>query len=193
MVLVVLALCGYLAFDKFFLNRQSDLDKKSKEEQSQAILSNEEYKDFPEVAELKKQVEGISEGTSQENGQGKSLDNEGIIPPTQAEIEADLKQKLIGLHNEYNSKLAGLANAAKQEFNQLESGQKRGSKKALVEKYFGMAESLEAQCDARVYAAINYTENELQKYGYQSDFPAQAREVYLKTKKERRQHFLSKL
>ncbi|SHK76002.1 hypothetical protein [Desulforamulus aeronauticus] len=180
-----------MAFDKYFLNRQSDLDGKSKEEQKQAILNNEEFKDFPEVIELKKQVEEtdkeIIAGT---NDQNKNSEAEGVDRPSQAKIEADLNQKLTSLQNDYNSKIAGLVNSAKKE---LDSKQKGGSKKELVQKYIGLSESLESQCDARVYAAINFAENELSKYGYQSSVPAQAKTVYQQTKKDRRMHLLSKL
>ncbi|MEW6698380.1 MAG: hypothetical protein ACOY35_02245 [Bacillota bacterium] len=187
-LLGVVVLSGYLYFDRYILNAESDLDKKSKQEQTAEILSKEEFKELPEVKELKQQMDNSN---SQEAG-SKEGDNSDTIP-SQKDIEKSLEQKLESLQGEYNSKINGLLAAARKEYTQIQTGQNSGSKTELAQKYLNLADGIEDQCDARVYAAIAYAENELAQYGYESDTPQKAREIYQQQKKERRKQLLSKI
>ena len=186
----VAALSGYLYFDRHIINAKSELDKKSKQEQTAEILNNQEFENLPEVKELKQQVNQFDQ--QKDDVSGAKVNAPGGVP-SQADIENKLKQKLAALQSEYNGKISGLLAAARKEYSQIQSGQISVSKRELAEKYIGLAESIEAQCDARVYAAIAYAENELIGYGYQSSVPGEARQVYQSTKSERRKQLLSKL
>ena len=119
--------------------------------------------------------------------------NKETVNLAQSDIENQLRQKLSALQSEYNGKLAGLIASAQKEYRQAQAGQKEVSKKELLQKYMNLADSIESQCDARVYAAIAYTENELAEYGYQSTVPEQARKIYQESKKERRKQLLNRL
>lgn len=186
-LLGVVVLSGYLYFDKYILNAESDLDKKSKQEQTAEILGNEEFKELPEVKELKQQMDKPNtEAGSKEGDPSSNI-------PSQNDIENRLEQKLTALQGEYNSKIRGLLTAARKEYTQIQTDQNFGSKRELAQKYMDLAEGIEAQCDARVYAAIAYTENELARYGYESDTPQKAREIYQQQKKERRLQLFSKI
>lgn len=186
----VVALSGYLYVDRYIINAKSELDKKSKQEQTAEILNNQEFENLPEVKELKQQVNQFDQQKDDVSG-AKGNAPDGV--PSQADIENKLKQKLAALQSEYNSKISGLLAAARKEYSQIQSGQISVSKRELAEKYIGLAENIEAQCDARVYAAIAYAENELIGYGYQSSVPGESRQVYQSTKSERRKQLLSKL
>lgn len=177
------------------------MDSKTKDEQKNELLTKKEFSDLPEVQALKEQEKELKNGDALDAkaGQGvPSSDNKNTAQVTndnsiKADIENRLKQKLSSLQGEYNANISGLIASAKKEYTQIASGQKSGSKAALAQKYLGLAQGLEAQCDARVYAAIAYAENELQEYGYQSSVPEQARQAYQQQKKERRQQLLNKL
>lgn len=186
-MLCVILGAGYYYFQTKILDGQSDLDAKSLEEQKEELVTGKEFQNLPEVIELKKQEAELQQAAPEKE----SLDKKNT--PSKEEIENNLKQKLSALQGEYNGKLGGLIASAKGEYRQIASGQKSGSKSQLAEKYLGLAKSLEAQCDARVYAAIAIAENDLQKYGYRSDIMGNARQEYQQQKKERRRQLLSKL
>lgn len=185
-IIGALGLAGYLAFDHYFLNPKSAMDAKTKEEQKQELLNNDRYKDLPEVKELRQQTNELEKS-------GNQPPNGGAGQVSQAEIENNLRQKLASLQGEYNSRINGLIASAKQEYIQIATGQKSGSKSALARKYLGLANQLEAECDARVYAAIAYAEEQLAMYGYHSNVTDQARAAYQQAKKARRQYLMSKL
>lgn len=186
----VLSIAGIYYFNNNVINSQSDLDKKSAEEQKKELLTNEEFKNLPEVVALEEQVSQMEKKDSTTTPKNANT-NKSI--PSQSNIENNLKEKLQSLQSEYNGRINGLVATAKKEYQQIQSGQKTESKTELAKKYVNMANGLETQCDARVYAAIAYAENQLQQYGYQSNYPEQARNVYQQTKKERRKQLLSKL
>lgn len=207
MVLGVVLFAGYLGVQHYLINGKSDLDEKSETELQTALITEEEYQDLPEVEELKKQVSEMKGMGSGEPSQG-ALESPipGVVSsvgeggtqlgsniPSQAEIEKKLRQKLSALQGEYSGRLGGLIGSAKREYRMIEAGKSSISKRQLAEKYMGMAQGLEGQCDARVYAAIAYAENELARYGYQSSVPAQAKKTYQQTKAERRKQLLNKI
>ncbi|GAB6179477.1 hypothetical protein JCM14036_07960 [Desulfotomaculum defluvii] len=199
--LTLIVAAGYIYFDRFVLNGTSELDTKTGEEQKTELLTKEEFAALPEVQELKEQEEQLERVGVMEAGSGqagaspgnKSTAQASDAAPSKADIENRLKKKLVSLQGEYNGKLEGLIASAKGEYHQIVSGQRKGSKSALADKYLNLAQGLEAQCDARVYAAIAFAENELQEYGYQSSMPEQARQTYQQQKKERRKQLLSKI
>lgn len=181
---------GYIWFNSFFLESESNLDSKSAEKQEEVLLTSEEFKDLPEVIALKQQVQetnGKDETAAQMEGVKGTLET----VPSQSDIESNLKQKLSSLQAEYNGRLAGLISAAQNEYKKLETGQVKESKIELAKKYITLADGLESQCDARVYAAITYAENELTRYGYDTGIAEEARKHYQQTKKERRNKLLN--
>ena len=86
-----------------------------------------------------------------------------------------------------------LVGRAKAEYIQLRSGNSKVELKALADKYIAMGNSLEAQCDARVYAAIAYAENQLEYFNHKSSVPGQARQQYLREKAQRRKNLLNSI
>lgn len=130
-ILAAIGIGGYFAFQHYFIATGSDLDAKSSEQQKQELLTNEKYKDLPEVIALKQQV---NEAENKGDELSKGTSNRKT---SQAEIENNLKQKLAALQGEYNGKLGGLIGSAKSEYMQIKSGKKSGSTSELASKYLG--------------------------------------------------------
>lgn len=194
-ILAVLAFGGYRYFMSSFINAGSDLDVKTKAEQSEELLANPEFKELPEVIELKHQLEQLAGGSDNTGGQVQG-GLPGVTAPgpfTQQEIEGKLRQRMLVLQAEYNGRMNGLIASAKKEYIQLQSGQTNVSKKDLLQKYLGMVEKLEAECDARIYATLAIAENQLDSQGLTSAVPDEARAAYRMAKKDKRQEILSKI
>ncbi|WP_304542001.1 hypothetical protein [Desulforamulus aquiferis] len=191
-IIGVLLLSGLYYFKYSFLNTESMMDAKDKAEQKKELLSNERFGNLPEVVELKEQM-AQQEKKNSPGGQDFDAGETAASVPSQGELEARLVQKMQSLQGEYNGKINSYIAAAKKEYEKIESGQITMSKKALAQKYIGLVEGMEAECDARVYAAIARAENELTSYGYSTDIADKARETYRQTKKQQRSQLLSKL
>jgi hypothetical protein len=188
-VLVLIMGGGYVYINNYLFNPVSELDKATTEKQQEIILSNDQYIELPEVKELKQQLEAKHAGKGVNWPQ--TADSDSVL--TKAEIESQLQQKLNNLQGEYNGKINGLLSSARSEYVQVKSGSKSGSVGSLAKKYMNMGKALEAECDARVYAAIAYAENELAQYNYKSNIPEQARKTYKQSKDERRVQLFDKL
>jgi hypothetical protein len=207
-LLAGLLLAGYFLISHFFINAASELDAKTPEEQEQTLVESEQFGDLEEVAALKEQVELIEEGKSpivgkpsggieNSNGSAGGADggskDSGTRTSSKKSIETNLRSKMYALQAEYNGKLNALASRAKAEYVRLRSSNSKVNLNVLASKYIGMGNSLEAQCDARVYAAIAFAENQLEYYSYQSSIPDKAREQYRREKAQRRKSMLNSI
>ena len=192
-LLLAIGLAGYFAFDHYFINAVSELDAKTPEEQEEILVSSEDYQDLEEVVALKKQVEAMEKGM----GAAAEKENEAAASPSgilsKAAIENNLRTKLNSLQAEYTGRLNGLAGQAKSEYVGMRSKKAKVNLDALANKYIGLAGGLEGQCDARVYAAIAYAENQLELFNYESSMPGQARRQYQTIKAQRRKSMLSSI
>ena len=213
-LLALVVLAGYFLFNHFFINATSQLDEKTPEEQAQVLIGSDEYAGLEEVAALKEQLQRLKEGKSpvveeglEASGNGSSpqgsegypenLDNSResysrSIPPKTA-IENTLRTKMYSLQSEYNGKLNALVGQAKAEYVRLRASNSKVNAKDLASKYIAKGNSLEAQCDARVYAAIAYAENQLRFYNYKSTVAREAREQYVQVKAQRRKSLMNSI
>ncbi|KJS15185.1 MAG: hypothetical protein VR69_14965 [Peptococcaceae bacterium BRH_c4b] len=167
--------------NNYVLNAKSDLDSKTAKEQE--LLSSDKFKDLPEVKALKQQVDHLHEDSSGNN----VLDNKAPNPiPSRQDIEKNLRKKMTALQSEYNGRLNGLISQAKSEYVQAKKEKKKISNSQLAQKYMGLAEGVEAECDARAYAVIAYAENELTRYNYSAGIADEARKAYQQAKSQRR-------
>ncbi|MTI80474.1 MAG: hypothetical protein FH758_06245 [Firmicutes bacterium] len=194
------------------LNPVSEMDTKSPERQKEELLKNDKYKGLPEVEALKEQEqkEKQKQQKNKDNSKPASTTNpkESIeaneesktsnetvpeVIPSKVQLENQLQEKLTALKSEYNAKLNQLLASAKAEYKQVKSGEKEVSVSKLAKNYLNLGNAMEAECDARVYASIAYTENMLKKYNYDTSIIKEARQTYQNTKEERRQRLLDKL
>lgn len=212
-LLLLVGLAGYFLFNHFFINVASQMDKKTPEEQQQLLVGSDEYSDLEEVAALKEQLKRLEEGKpplieqdlegsgsdSSGESRGGNPENRDNYPesysraPSKQGIENSLRKKMSSLQSEYNGKLNALVGQAKAEYVRLRASDSKVNVKDLANKYMAKGNSLEAQCDARVYAAIAYAENQLAFYNYKSAVPNEARKQYVKVKAQRRKSLMNSI
>lgn len=192
-LLAAIMLAGFFLFNHFFINSASELDSKTPEQQEEALVSSEEFKDLEEVSALKEQVELMEDGKGAVAVTESAASDSVVTVPSKTSIENGLRAKLIALQSEYTGKLNRLVGQAKAEYVQICSGKTRIGLDELARKYISIGSALESQCDARVYAAIAYAENQLVYYNYESSIPNQAREQYQTAKAQRRKAMLSSI
>ena len=189
-VIAILIFSGYLYVDNYVLNAKSDLDKKTVSEQEKQLLVNKEFADLPEVKALRQQLEQLNKEGSGDNTNPAA---DSAFVPSRQDIENGFRTKMAALQSEYNGRVNALIAQAKSEYVRARQENKKISTSALAQKYIGLAGGVEAECDARAYAAIAYTENELSRYGYDTGITEDAREAYQQAKSQRKKELLSRM
>ena len=113
---------------------------------------------------------------------------------TESDIVAKYTAKLYGVRGAYQGRIDGIISSAKSEFASLPAEQQTGSaKSSILSSKLSQAESLEAECDARVESVLGEMSAELSAAGHSTDSVGQLRSYYEDAKASQKAAYLAQM
>ena len=113
---------------------------------------------------------------------------------TESDIVAKYTAKLYGVRGAYQGRIDGIISSAKSEFASLPAEQQTGSaKSSILSSKLSQAESLEAECDARVESMLGEMSAELSAAGHSTDSVGQLRSYYEDAKASQKAAYLAQM
>lgn len=113
---------------------------------------------------------------------------------TESDIVAKYTAKLYGVRGAYQGRIDGIISSAKSEFASLPAEQQTGSaKSSILSSKLSQAESLEAECDARVESVLGEMSAELSAAGHSTDSVGKLRSYYEDAKASQKAAYLAQM
>ena len=150
------------------------------------------------VREKQKEIDAGKEG----NKSGSENGNENAPqapPPAQEtvydpnEVAAKYLAEIFALEGEYEGKITAMTGQAKEEYYHLRKVEKVGKEDAITsvgKKYFGIMDSLEAECDGKVNSILSAMESDLKSKNCDTTLVSSAKKAYEGEKEAKRAYYV---